>query len=231
MSWSKNIILFILSVQEKLLMKSLNKTLSIKNTSRRKKYFQDGCLLSLDSLAESEKQKIEEEILLILKSYNYNPNEVLDYIKNHDTGVFYIDNSKYLHSIGMNEGFIYPYKGFKALYLSLLVNKKFALKTKEMFILPKGELNKYYFIYHFYNWYAFRHNIEGLDAESQELLNKYLFNPTEEDFSHLQLADIYKLKDAIRQDKAAIDFVIKLCQKCESSKKALEKLKNKGANI
>ena len=46
-----------------------------------------------------------------------------------------------------------------------------------------------------------------------------------------QLADIYKLKDAIRQDKAAIEFVIKLCQKYESAKNALEKLKNKGASI
>lgn len=231
MSLFKNIVLFILSVQEKMLTRSLNKTLGVKNVSKRKKYFQEGCLLSLDSIADSDKQKMEEELALILKSSNYEPVEVLKYIQNHGTKVFYIDNAKSLHSIGENEGFIYPQKGSKALYLSLLTEKKFALKTEDRFVLTKGEINKYYFIYHFYNWYAFKHGIAGMDSESQELLKKYLFNPTDEDFSKLQLADIYKLKDAIKQDKASIEFVFKLCQQYEGAKKALEKLKDTGASL
>ena len=100
-----------------------------------------------------------------------------------------------------------------------------------MFILTKGEINKYYFIYHFYNWYTFKHGIAGIDSESQILLNKYLFNATDKDFDNLQLADIYKLKDAIKQDKSAIEFVFKLCQKYDGTKKALEKLKDNGANL
>ena len=231
MSLFKNIVLFVLSIQEKMLTRSLNKTLGVTNSSKRKKIFQEGCLLSLDSLADSDRQKMEEELALILKSSNYEPNEVLKYIETHDTKVFYIKNAKALHSIGENEGFIYPQKGFKALYLSLLTQKKFAHKTKEIFVLTKGEINKYYFIYHFYNWYAYKHNIIGLDSESQELLNKYLFNSTDEDFAKLQLADIYKLKDAIKQDKSAIEFVFKLCQQSEGAKKALEKLKNDGASL
>ena len=162
MNLFKNIVLFILSVQEKLLTRSLNKTLGVKNSSKRKKYFQQGCLLSLDSLADSEKEKMEEELSLILKSSNYEPKNILEYIKNHGTEVFYIDNVKALNSIGENEGFIYPQKGSKAIYLSLLTKKKFELKTKEMFILTNGEINKYYFIYHFYNWYAFIHTIAGI---------------------------------------------------------------------
>ena len=155
MSLFKNIVLFILSVQEKMLTNSLNKTLGVKNASKRKKHYQAGCHLSLDTLADSEKLKMEEELALILKSSNYEPSEVLKYIEAHDTQVFYIKNAKTLHSIGENEGFIFPQKGYKALYLSLLTQKKFAHKTKEMFVLTKGEINKYYFIYHFYNWYAF----------------------------------------------------------------------------
>lgn len=231
MSLFKNIVLFILSIQEKLLTNSLNKTIGVKNLSKRKKFFKHGCSLSLESIAESEKLKMEEELSLILKSANYEPNEILKYIKNHNTNVFYIDNAKSLHSIGENEGFIYPKKGFKALYLALLTQKKLAFKTDEVFILTKGEINKYYFIYHFYNWYAFKHDIAGMDYESQELLKKYLFNPTDEDFSKLQLADIYKLKDAIKQDKASIEFVFKLCRQYEGAKKALEKLKDEGANL
>ena len=100
-----------------------------------------------------------------------------------------------------------------------------------MFILNKENINKYYFIYNFYNWYAFKHNIYGLDSEAQELLNKYLFSNSDEDIKNLQLADIYKLKDAIKQDKSAIEFVFKLCQNYDGAKTALEKLKNDGANL
>ena len=231
MSLFKNIVLLVLSIQEKMLTRSLNKTLGVKSTSKRKKYFQEGCLLSLDTIADSDKQKMEEELALILKTANFDPKEVLKYIQNHGTKVYYVDNAKSLHSIGENEGFIYPQKGSKAIYLSLLTERKFAFKTSEVFVLTKGEINQYYFIYHFYNWYAYKHGIAGLDTESQELLKKYLFNSSEEEFSKLQLADIYKLKDAIKQDKASIEFVFKLCQQYEGAKKALEKLQKDGANL
>jgi hypothetical protein len=179
MSLFKNIVLFILSVQERILTQRLNKTLGVKNSSKRKKIVRDGCLLSLDTLADSEKQRMEEELSLILKTCNYNPVEVLKYIEGHGTKVFYITKAKHLHSIGEEEGFIYPQKGLKALYLSLITNKEFIPNTNEMFVLTKGEINKYYFIYHFYNWYAFKHNISGLDSESQELLKKFLYGASE----------------------------------------------------
>ena len=70
-----------------------------------------------------------------------------------------------------------------------------------------------------------------MDTESQNLLKKYLFSPTEEDFSKLQLDEIYKLKDAIKQDKSAIEFVFKLCQQYDGAKQALNKLKDNGANL
>ena len=231
MSLFKNIVLLVLSVQEKILTKKLDKTLGIKNLSKSKKYYQEGCFLNLETLAESEKNKMEEELALILKSSNYNPTEILKYIQNHNTKLFYIDNTKSLDYISENEGFIYPKKGLKALYLSLLTQKKFSLRTDEMFVLTKGEINDFYFIYHFYNWYAYKHGVSGLDNESQELLKKYLFNSSEKDVSKLQLADIYKLKDAIKQDKASIEFVFKLYRQFEGSKKALEKVKDSGASI
>lgn len=222
----KNIIYGILSIQEKFLRHRLSKTIGVKNHSKRKRHYSDGCLLDLNTMAETEKQQIEEELTLILKKYNYEPEKLLDYIKQ-TTAVFYIDNAaKILNPAGENEGFIYPAKGAKALYLSLAVNKKIAFKTDAMFILSKGNINKYYFIYHFYNWYAFRHNIAGLDRESQELLKKYLFESA--DVKTLQLAEIYQLKEAIRQDKASIEFVIKLCRGYDGAKQALNKLKDEG---
>ncbi len=227
----KNIIYFILSVQEKILTAKLNKTLGAKTNSRRKRVYGNGYLLSLDSLADGERTRMEEEIALILKSSNYDPSEALEYIKKHDTKVYYIENARYLHSIGENEGFIYPQTGARAIYLSLLTEKKAKLKTDGMFVLTKGEINKYYFIYHFYNWYAFKHNVSGIDSDSVNMLNKCLYNATEEEISSLQLEDIYKLKDAIKQDKSAIEFVFKLCQNIEGAQKAFEKMQNDGAQL
>ena len=179
-------------------------------------------------MADIEKQELEDKITNILKTYDYNPSRILEYIKSQGTDIICIkDAKKILNPIGENEGFIYPQKGAKALYLSLGLKKTFALKTKEMFVLSEGEINKYYFIYHFYNWYAYKHNIAGMDTESQELLKKYLFTTSE--IKELHLSEIYKLKDAIRQDKASIEFVIKLCRSYEGAKQALTKMHKEGS--
>lgn len=224
----KNLIYFLLSLQEKILKYRLSKTLGVKNISKRKRHYSNGCTLDLNSMAELEKQQLEEEINLILKQYNYEPKKILEYIEGQGTKVYFVEKaSKLLNPIGENEGFISPATGSLALYLSLATEKKPSFKTNEMFILSKGEINKYYFIYHFYNWFAFKHNIAGLDAESQKLLKKYLFG--EGDTKELQLAEIYKLKDAIKQDKASIEFVVKLCRNYDGAKQALDKMKNDGS--
>ncbi len=226
----KNIIYNILSIQEKILRHRLSRTIGAKSDSKRKRRFTNGCMLDLNTLAEAEKQKLEEELTLILKNSDYMPEKILNYIEKQGTKVFYLANaSKVLNPIGENEGFIYPASGTKALYLSLSTNQAVRFKTDEMFVLSKGEINKYYFIYHFYNWYAFKHNIAGMDSDSQDLLRKYLFS--ESDTSSLQLADIYKLKDAIKQDKASIEFVIRLCRNFEGAKQALDKLQSGGAKL
>jgi len=228
MQFVKNIIYSILQLQEKFLKYRLAKTIGVKNHSKKKRHYMSGCMVDLSTLAETEKQKLEEEMHLILKECDYSPEKILNYIENQGTKVVYIENaSKILNPIGENEGFIYPAGGAKAVYLSCSINRKFALSTPEMFVLSRGNINKYYFMYHFYNWYAFKNNIAGLDSDSQELLKKYLFESS--DTKSLQLADIYKLKDAIRQDKAAIEFVIKLCRNYEGTKQALKKMKDSGS--
>ena len=224
----KKIIYGILSIQESILRHKLSKTLGVKNKSKRKRHYSVGCTLDLNTMADNEKEKLEEEINLLLKKYNYEPLELLKYVEKQGTKVFFIENaSKVLNPIGENEGFIYPAKMGLAMYLSLATAKKPAFKTDEMFILQKGIINKYYFLYHFYNWFAFKHGIAGLDSDSQKLLKKYLFEDV--DTKNLQLADIYKLKDAIKQDKASIEFVIKLCRNYDGAKQALEKMKNNGS--
>ena len=227
----KNLIYFLLTIQERILLKSLDKTINTKNHSQKKKYYGNGVFLTLETLADEKKSQIEEEMSLILKNSNYEPEKILEYIKGQGTKVYYIKDAKMLYSVGENEGFIYPQKGAKALYFNLLINKSFGLKTDEMFVLSKGEINKFYFIYHFYNWYAYKHGIFGVDSESISMLNKFLFCATEEEVNKLQLSDIYKLKDAIAQDKASIEFVLKLCKDIEGTKKAFDKLREDGASL
>lgn len=227
----KNVIYFILSIQEKMLMKNLSKTLNLKSSSKSKKVFKNGCYISLDSLAEDEKKRFEDELILLLKNSEYSIDKLLNYIKSQGTDVFYIKSEALLNSIGENCGFIYPQFGAKALALSLLVENKVKFKTKEMFVITKENINKYYFIYHFYNWYSFKNRINGIDSNSIKLLNKYLYNSSDEEINKLQLAEIYQLKDAIKQDKSAIEFVFKLCQNQETSQLAFNKLKDEGANI
>ena len=224
----KNILYTILSLQEKFLRFRLNKTLGVKNLSKRKKHYSQGCILDINSMADAEKQELEGKLINILKKYDYEPKKILEYIESQGTDVKILkDAKKVLYPIGENEGFIYPYSGTKGLYLSLSVNKEFSFKTKEMFVLSEGDINKYYFIYHLYNWFAFKNGIAGMETESQELLKKYLF--TDNDTKELQLEDIFKLKDAIKQDKASIEFVVKLCKNYEGAKQALQKMKDDGS--
>ena len=228
MNLFKSILYTILSIQESILKLRLSKTLNAKNFSLKKVHYYKGSTLTLSSLAENEKQRLEEELKLILTRYNYNPEKILEYIQTQGTKVIHLDNAaRLLNSIGENEGFIYPSKGAKAVYISLITKKSIQFRTNEMFILSKGNINKYYFIYHLYNWFAYKHKIAGLDPESQNLLKKYLFETT--DTKQLQLSEIYKLKDAINQDKAAIEFVIKLCRNFEGTKQALEKMQKLGS--
>lgn len=228
MQFVKNIIYSILSLQEKFLRYKLSGTIGVKQNSKRKKHFSDGCTLDLNTLADKELEQLEGEITNILKTYDYEPEKLLQYIENQGTKVFRLNNSSnILHPLGESEGFILPAKGFKALYFALSLNLGFKLKTDEMFVLSKKEINKYYFIYHFYNWYALKNGIAGLDRESRELLQKFLFSDA--DTNNLQLSEIYKLKDAIKQDKVAIEFVIKLCRNYDGTKQALDKIKNNGS--
>lgn len=224
----KDFLYTILSLQERFLRLRLNRTLGVKHFSKRKQHYAQGCTLDINSLAETERQELEDKLKNILRTYEYEPKQILKYIQSQGTDVKILKDAKQiLYPIGENEGFIYPYTGSKALYLSLSVYKKFALKTNEFFILSDGEINKYYFIYNFYNWFAFKNGISGMDRESQELLKKYLF--TDSDTKELQLEEIFKLKDAIKQDKASIEFVIKLCRDYDGAKQALGKMKQEGS--
>ena len=64
----KNLIYNLLSIQEHLLKNRLSKTLDAKQLSKRKRHYGNGCVLDLNSLADAEKQKLEDELYGILNT-------------------------------------------------------------------------------------------------------------------------------------------------------------------
>ena len=221
----KKVLFFIYNIQNNFLKFKLDKTINYKQTSKSKKFYSKGCFVCIDCVAKEERLQLEEELFNILKKYEFNPDLLLSFLQNQN--VLVIKNtykSKFLKFINEKEGFILPQTGLNALFLSFCLNKKIALKTQPMFLLSEGEINKFFFIYHFYNWFMFKNGIEGIDASAYSLLNKYLSDDA--DTKELQLAEIIKIKDAIKQDKAAIDFVLNICQRIETLKNAHEKLVN-----
>ena len=57
----KKLLYNILAIQEKLLRAQLSKTIGVKNNSKKKRHYFGGCTIDLSTLAENEKQKLEEE--------------------------------------------------------------------------------------------------------------------------------------------------------------------------
>ena len=77
----KDILYRVLELQEKFLRFRLSKTIGAKTFSKSKRHFYHGCTLDLNTMADIEKQELEAKITNILKTYNYNPPRILEYIK------------------------------------------------------------------------------------------------------------------------------------------------------
>ena len=216
---------FIYKNQEKKHKKRMEKLLKGKVCGE--KYITtNGATLSIkDELYKKDKSS-QEKIEKIIEKYINTPEKFFDYIRGAKTPIYKIKNAdKILAKIAEQEGFILPKKGFEALYLNLVLNKKLALTTPEMFVLRNGEMNKYAFIYQFYNWYCYKMKLSGYEADTQEKF-KHVFEICETSkIDSLNYEEILNLKSAIKRDIEAINFVKKMVQKFSLSQKALNKIK------
>lgn len=220
---------------------------NIKNTlkpkthtnSTTKTHIDSNVTMRLTTETEKNKEKMDFCVKNIIMQNLETPENLLVYINEHGTDVWkppFAD--KILSVIKEDEGFITPLKGWKALYLNIMLGifskKTFALslKTDAMFVLRDLPVNIYYMIHQFHKWYGFRVNLPGYDEETQENFKKAFSDLKEDDFSLMSVGEIIGLKEAIARDAEAIDFVIKLAKEKSGAKKALDKMKNDGgANI
>ena len=208
------------------------------NHSTSKKVFTEGSSLEITAKTEDTKEKLKEDLEKVLKTFKNNPDKILDFIEIKGTPVYRIRNAnKLLSFINLEEGFITDKKGFKGLYINLLISflskkkVKLSLTSDTMFLLGLGAVDPYYMIQQFHKWYAAKLNLPGFDEISQENFQKFLNPSKDEEIKELTIEEIIGLQEAIARDKEAIDFVVEQAQKTQGSKEALEKLKDGGAEI
>lgn len=229
----KNIKYFMLSVQEKFLEKNLKPHMqkSFENSGS-KTIISGGETVTLNSETEKKRQLVQQNISDITKSCANNPQKLLDYISAKGTKIYRIKNAvKILNRIGEEEGLITALRGKKAIYLNMLILKKFAISTEPMIVMGQGEIEPYYMIREFYKWYSMQMELPGFNFSAQENFKKYMKNPNDQNFKSMNYREMLELKEAIARDKEANEFVINLIKEKEGSENIFKKLNNGGGTI
>ena len=227
----KNISLFILSLQEKILSRKLKGAMGttfVNSTS--KTVLSKDYTVNFNTETEKNKQKLKKEVTHILKEFENDVDKILGYIELEGTKVYNLKFAdKILGFIGEEKGFLTQIDGLKALFLNLILKKKLSNKFEDCFVVEDKNVEPYSLIHQFHKWYAKKLNLPGFDKKAQKVFKKYLKN--DKDVSKLKMEEIMSLKEAIARDTDAINFVVELAKGSEGSKKALEKIKDGGANI
>lgn len=169
-------------------------------------FFEDGVDYEFDF--NSPKSELELEIEKVLEDCNWNQKLILEYIKSNGTPVHIFKLAgKILDKIGEHEGFITPVLGFRALFLNLIVNHKISFETESMFVMSRVPDDIYIIIYEFYKWYSYKRGLLGYDIRTQNLFKKVWLLEDEENLEKLGLKQMMNLKEAIKRDFEAINFV------------------------
>lgn len=233
------IIYLFLTFQEMVLNKKVGKNYksSFVNTTS-KKVFAKAASLELTSKTEQNKQKLKNDVQVILKKYANNPDKLLAFIERSGTKVYKIPFAdRILKAIGYEEGFVGKTKGPKALYLSIMLavfskqKIKISLSTDAIFVLRDLPLDCYYMMQQFHKWYAMKLNLPGFDAESQDNFQKFLSSSNDSKIKELSIEEILGLKEAISRDVEAISFVVDLAKSTAGAKNALKKVVSGGASV
>lgn len=232
----KKILNFILDLQGKNpALKTSNAVDSYKNSTT-KVVFRKNDSAKFSSQTDKNKERLEFEVKNILKKYQNNPEELLNFVERKGTKVYKIPFAKQiLGKIGYEEGFIVGQKGLYALYLNLITTLlssekiKFSLKTKPMFVVGL-HVDDYTIIQSFHKWYASKLKLPGFEQATQENIQKFLKIPSSQ-IETLSIEEIIDLKEAISRERESIDFVVNFARATKGSKSALQKLTTGGASV
>ena len=183
--------------------------------------------VSFDSKMREKMKKMKDTVKAIVKKNINTPEKLLEYVEKSGTKVIKIPYAdKILSYVGEQEGFITPKSGFEALYLNIVLNKKIAFKTPEMFVLRDLPVNIYVMSHQFHKWYSYKMELPGYDYATQENFKRIFEFSDPKKVQQLSYSEVMSLKEALRRDVDAIEFVLELSKEQEGSKKTLDKIKN-----
>lgn len=225
---------YFLSLREKHLQDKLKSTTQRSFLNSKTKHIMgNGAELTFSSETLKLIESVKTGVSDIVKKTNCDANELLNYVKAAKTKVYYVNNAdKLLNLVKEEEGLIYEKRGFEALYLSLITGQGIKFETKPMFIMRKGNIDKYYMLHNFYRWFSLKSGLGGFDYLTQQNLKKILFEDAEYIMKRLSMKDILSLKEAITRDNEATNFVLEYTKSIDGGKNVINKIKNDGgANI
>ena len=227
----KRIKYFFLAIKEKNLQNKLKNTTKRSYSNKTSKtVYGNAADLTLSARTEQIILDVRNNVSAIVKKTNCNPDELLEYVKAAKTPVYKIDYAdRLLRVIQEEEGLITPQQGLSALYLSLITHKIPKWETEPMFVMRKGNIDKFYLLHHFYRWYSLKADLPGFDKDSQKLLKLFLQSEDENVFNSLSMERILNLKEAIARDQEATDFVLGYTKQIDGSKNVLNKIKEDGS--
>lgn len=183
--------------------------------------------VSFDLKTREKMQKLKAKVREIVKKNIKTPEKLLEYVEKAGTKVIKIQYAdKILSYIKEEEGFITPKTGLEALYLNFILNKRISFKTQEMFVLRDLPLNIYVMSHQFHKWYSYKMGLPGYDELAQGNFKRVYEFADAKNVSKLNYAEVMALKEAVKRDLEAINFVLELSREHEGSKKTLDKIKN-----
>ena len=186
--------------------------------------------LTINAQTNENIKKIQDDIKKILKTLEYNPIKIIEFIKNTNTKVYNIKNANnILKLINEEEGFITELKGFKGLFINLITEKIFCTTSKPIFIISDNNLEPAILLHHFYKWYALQMDLPGFDFQTQENFKKHL--KRNYDTSKLSINEIIDMQEAIARDKEATQLALNYIQETKGAKQVRDKMIDGGANI
>ncbi len=199
------------------------------------------CTLKISAETDKKKNEINEELRNIVNQYINTPEKLIQYIQLQGIKVYKLRNAdKILEKIGEEEGFLTPLKGFKALFLNIILKIAFKdsidinFSTKEMFIFNLESTEIYTIARALHKYYGYKNKLPGYDYKSQKIFKKVYKKSKNHTspFGGCTINDMYACKEAIARDLESINFTIALSVEYERSKKALEKIStDKGSSI
>lgn len=209
-------------------------------SSTTKRVMTSSCSLNLTAETEAKKKALHEKLKVLVKKYINTPEKLIQYLKAQGVIIYKMPFAeKILSSLGEEEGFIIPLKGFKAVALNLFVGLlcekriKISRKTSAMMVFDKKSVEIYTIARAAYKYYGFKNQMPGYDYKSQTVFKKVYNKRKSSDspFASCSIQDMYACKEAIARDIESINFTIELSVEYENAKKALKKLKEQNANI